>query len=193
MRRGNHELIHQNWIPAPGVRVSFSVKHDGENIYLFYFVEEPHLRAVNKGFNTPVWEDSCVEFFISFEGEEGYYNFEINCIGTLLAAYGPNRQDRQPLAGELLNSIITESSLGSEPIGDIPGPASWDLFIRIPSSTFQYSKATRRGLQGLRGTGNFYKCGDLLPDPHFISWNRVDLPEPDFHRPEFFGTIVFQK
>ncbi|MDE6269894.1 MAG: hypothetical protein K2M12_03440, partial [Muribaculaceae bacterium] len=38
---------------------------------------------------------------------------------------------------------------------------------------------------------NFYKCGDLLSTPHFLSWNRVDTPHPDFHRPEYFGAIKF--
>ncbi|WP_449033796.1 carbohydrate-binding family 9-like protein, partial [Prevotella sp.] len=26
---------------------------------------------------------------------------------------------------------------------------------------------------------------------HFLSWNPIDLPAPDFHRPDFFGEIRF--
>jgi hypothetical protein len=39
---------------------------------------------------------------------------------------------------------------------------------------------------------NFYKCGDLTAHPHFLSWNPIDLPKPDFHRPEFFGTLTLK-
>ncbi|HEX8038127.1 MAG TPA: carbohydrate-binding family 9-like protein [Chryseosolibacter sp.] len=38
---------------------------------------------------------------------------------------------------------------------------------------------------------DFYKCGDNLPEPHFITWNDVKAPKPDFHLPEFFGRINF--
>ncbi len=39
---------------------------------------------------------------------------------------------------------------------------------------------------------NFYKCGDKQHTPHFLSWNKIDLPEPCFHCPEFFGKILFE-
>ncbi len=38
---------------------------------------------------------------------------------------------------------------------------------------------------------NFYKCADLSAHPHFLSWNKVDVPTPNFHLPEFFGTLYF--
>ena len=41
--------------------------------------------------------------------------------------------------------------------------------------------------------GNFYKCGDLLQVPHFLSWNPIQLPKPCFHCPEFFGELIFKK
>ena len=46
-------------------------------------------------------------------------------------------------------------------------------------------------LDGRTMRANFYKCGDLLPRPHFLSWNAISLPRPDFHCPEFFGTLRF--
>ena len=39
--------------------------------------------------------------------------------------------------------------------------------------------------------GNFYKCADETMNPHFVSWSPIDLPEPNFHCPEFFGNIHF--
>lgn len=39
---------------------------------------------------------------------------------------------------------------------------------------------------------NFYKCGDKLQTPHFLSWNPINLEKPNFHCPEFFGTLNFE-
>ena len=40
--------------------------------------------------------------------------------------------------------------------------------------------------------GNFYKCGDLTAHPHFLSWNPINTPKPDFHRPDFFGELILK-
>ena len=32
---------------------------------------------------------------------------------------------------------------------------------------------------------------DLTQQEHYLAWNRVACAEPDFHRPEFFGELVF--
>lgn len=44
---------------------------------------------------------------------------------------------------------------------------------------------------GQRAAGNFYKCGDETEFPHYGAWSPVRTLSPDFHRPEFFGTLVF--
>ncbi len=46
-------------------------------------------------------------------------------------------------------------------------------------------------LAGLECTGNFTKCGEGLPQPHFLSWSDSLAEEPDFHRMEYFGRINF--
>ncbi|MDY3247127.1 MAG: carbohydrate-binding family 9-like protein, partial [Prevotella sp.] len=28
--------------------------------------------------------------------------------------------------------------------------------------------------------------------PHFLSWAPIQLPAPDFHRPDFFGQLLFE-
>ena len=37
---------------------------------------------------------------------------------------------------------------------------------------------------------NFYKCGDETETVHYGCWSPIETPEPDFHRPEYFGRIV---
>lgn len=186
-----HPIGHQNWVSAEGVKVSFSIGHDGLNIYLLYQVEEPQVRAVNTAFNAPVWEDSCVEFFFSPSGNNTYYyNFEFNAIGTVLGGYGKDRHQREQLPDSVLTKVETSPSLGKEPIAGIWGEIQWDLQVKIPVEVLVFNKI--EDLSGLTGHGNFYKCGDKLENPHFLSWEPVRTPNPDFHLPVHFGQLSFQ-
>ena len=60
----------------------------------------------------------------------------------------------------------------------------------IPVSTFFLHKISGLGGRYLRA--NFYKCGDLLSKPHFLSWQPITLPKPDFHQPSFFGLLKME-
>ena len=57
---------------------------------------------------------------------------------------------------------------------------------------FGPSREGRERAHGLHVKGNVYKCGDMLPHPHFLSFFPINLPKPDFHRPDFFGDVVFE-
>ena len=39
---------------------------------------------------------------------------------------------------------------------------------------------------------NFYKCGDLTPQEHYLSWNPMTSETPAFHRPCDFGLLTFE-
>ncbi|MEN8155454.1 MAG: carbohydrate-binding family 9-like protein [Bacteroidota bacterium] len=187
---GRYLLEHANWVPSGSVRVHFDILHDGSSIFLKYFVREPQVRAVNSAFNSPVWEDSCVEFFISLDGEDIYYNFEFNAIGTVLGGAGRDRNSRDWLPVEVLEKIETKPSLGRDVIESLEEETSWTLEVRLPVSVLCHSKID--DLSGVKATANFYKCGDKLKQPHFISWKPVLTEKPDFHRPEYFGELVFE-
>ena len=64
------------------------------------------LRALNTEDNGSQWEDSCVEVFIENPDGSEYYNFEINPIGKILAAKGPNRNDRVKRPAEEMEEIL---------------------------------------------------------------------------------------
>ena len=190
LHKGEHILAHQNWVPGGGTKVSFSICHDGSSIFLYYEVKEKEVRAVNTAINSSVWEDSCVEFFLSLEEDsENYYNFEINAIGTVLGAYGPDRNQREWLAGSLLSKVETIPSLGRIPFENRETAAPWNIQIRIPLEVLTHSDL--KNLSGTDGYGNFYKCGDKLKQPHFLSWKPVLTSTPDFHTSRYFGHLSF--
>jgi hypothetical protein len=47
-------------------------------------------------------------------------------------------------------------------------------------------------VKGKKMRGNFYKCGDELSVPHFVSWTKINTPNPSFHVPECFGGLEFE-
>ncbi len=183
-------LSHANWVPAEGVSVSFDIRHRGTSILLKYLVQEPQVRAVNTEYNSPVWEDSCVEFFLALEGDSSYYNFEFNAIGTFLGAFGPDRHQRKPIPEESLELIQVTPSLGREAITNMEGNVSWELDIILPLKSLIHHEFT--DIVGVKARANFYKCGDKLEKPHFLSWNPVLTSTPDFHRPSYFGSLEFE-
>ena len=186
---GEQAISYQNWQEANDVHVKFAIRHDEYSIYLIYQVEEPQVRAVNTGFNSPVWEDSCVEFFLAVGGDDGYYNFEMNAIGTILGAFGIDRNKRFHLADSLLSQIETSPSLGRKPIENLEQRTRWSMQLIIPIRVLHFSNI--KNLTGVDAHANFYKCGDKLKKPHYLSWKPVLSSTPDFHTPKYFGQIYF--
>lgn len=174
---------------APEVAVRMVTTRKG--LLIHYHVTEQTVAAVAEIDNGKVWEDSCVEFF-SIPANDGiYYNMECNCAGTLLVGAGKNREGRLRAPLEVLEKVERWSSLGCEPFKEKQGPFTWDVVLSVPYTTFFLHNITT--LEGETIRGNFYKCGDKLQQPHFLSWNPIKLPKPNFHCPDFFGILHFEK
>ncbi|MBI5094405.1 MAG: carbohydrate-binding family 9-like protein, partial [Candidatus Hydrogenedentes bacterium] len=67
--------------------VCVRVLHDGANVYLHFQVSDRYVRCTRTDFQSMVCNDSCVEFFVQPKPDKGYFNFEVNAIGTLLVSY----------------------------------------------------------------------------------------------------------
>ena len=122
-------------------------------------------------------------------GNNEYWNFEFNCIGTLNGSHRVQRDKPTRLTPEELTSVKRYASCGSEPINEQDGTYCWDLTVSIPLS-----------LVGLDGEalpefikGNFYKCSGKSRHRHYVSWNPIDDDKPNFHRPDCFGKIWFKQ
>ena len=133
---------------------------------------------------------SCVEFFSIPAGDGIYYNIECNCIGTILIGAGPARNGREHAPKEVTALVQRWSSLGNEPFEERVDDTTWEVALIIPYAAF--FKHQIQSLDGKEVKANFYKCGDELQTPHFLSWNPIKIEKPDFHRPDFFGTLEFE-
>src|SRR5665647_2531719 len=168
-------------------RVHFAMAYGTDSIFLKYYVNEKFIRAAHGAANNAVYQDACVEFFIRFGDEKPYYNFEFNCIGTMLIGYGETKTERVLLSDQLISQIKYQSVINNDrPDSD----QYWELTVAIPFTLFGYNDLFF--ITGKKCRANFYKCGDNLPTPHFITWSNISWPEPNFHLPEFFGTLHFQ-
>ncbi|NTS43272.1 hypothetical protein HRG84_20490 [Flavisolibacter sp. BT320] len=185
---GRNKIGHAPWATTyPSMpAVQFSIAYSNDNFYLQFDVEEDFIRAANGKANEPVYEDSCVEFFISLDGGDIYYNFEFNAIGTVLASYGASKTDRQFLPLSLVDQVESQSTIRRLAKSLV---VSWQLTVVIPFTVFQNHPSLT--LSGKICKANFYKCGDLLPEPHFLCWSPVHNETPNFHLPQYFGTLSF--
>ncbi len=171
-------------------KVSFKLFHDGENLYIKFDVTENDIHTlVTEDFGR-IWTDPCVEFFVSPEGNMDYYNFECTCIGKMLLGWHPAGEAKEDASLDVLGTIKRIPSLGYENFTLREGENRWSIIEIIPASTLFRSNV--ESWNGKKMRANFYKCGDNLPTPHFISWNAIEWPEPSFHRPEFFGELDFE-
>ena len=168
---------------------SFKIFHDGTNIYLQFEVTEKDIHSkITEDFGE-VWTDPCVEMFIAPDSDT-YYNFECTCIGKMLVACHATGKETERMPLDTLATIKRIPTLGIDNFDLREGENSWSIIEIIPATTLFNHKI--ESWDGKRMRANFYKCGDNLPTPHFLSWNKIDYPRPNFHLPEYFGEIQFE-
>jgi hypothetical protein len=129
-----------------------------------------------------VYKDSCLEFFFSPAGDKRYFNFEFNPAGSMYLGFGTDRHHsvRQVIPSYkdlFLVRPFTENTF-------------WGIEFCIPLSFMQIYHPSLKLEKGREFRGNFYKCGEETKIPHYIVWNPIDTPGPDFHRTEFFGNLI---
>ena len=198
-----HRLDCLNWEAGWPYKplVEFRLWHTGDVLHLEYRVDEQTVRAVETSDGHDVYKDSCVEFFFQpLTDDPHYYNFEFNAAGTMVCSWRTGRMDPEDAPAEVLASVKREvaldggafaSSQEGNRVGFEERPASgpWSLRAEIPVEALWRSGI--RSFAGLRARGNFYKCGDGLKVPHFVTFAPIDTATPDYHRPEFFTELEF--
>ena len=159
------------------------VKDKGFQVLLTCYESAPLQRY--KNFMDPVWTDSCLEFFANFapQNTDCYLNFEMNSAGAWLVGFGPRRDGR----------VVPEcfQNYQKPPKATVEADRwSVKLFLELDVLKELFGDFTPE--DGYRFRGNFFKCGDETPAEHYLSWNPIEIEEPDFHRPDFFGDFVIR-
>jgi hypothetical protein len=123
------------------------------------------------------------------EGNGIYYNLEFNGIGTCLMGTGTARENSVRANPGIISKIRRLSSVGEKPVTERVGKYEWTIVIAIPFEIFFHHKI--KELKGKTFRANFYKCGDMLSVPHYVTWNPVGTEKPDYHQPAYFGILKF--
>lgn len=129
--------------------------------------------------NSPVCLESCMEFFFCPNIDTGwYFNFELNALGALNFSFCKSRSERVRCTEET-------SVFDIRPQLKADG---WSISFKIP---FDFIKKYA-GDFTTQMRGNFQKCGSNTGHKHYGVWNAIETPTPDFHRPEYFGSLRFE-
>lgn len=154
---------------------------------------EKEIKTVYSNVNDPVYEDSCVEFFFSpiLSKEKNYMNFEINAIGTYLIGFGPYNGDRIRITNEDINTFSINTSVTEESVKNYEEDF-WTITITLPFTFIEKYFGKLNFHSGYKFKGNFYKCGDKTKFSHYGCWNLINNDVPNFHLPDFFGTLVLE-
>lgn len=171
------------WKPDAGIRAFGRFCFNDEALGVSLRAAEREIRAAYTAPLSPVCRDSCLEFFFMQENEDRYFNFEINPNGCLYIGFGHGRKDSTALYREGMSSLFKINTAGTADGWEVSYwiPLS---FLRLFCPGFTFSGRLR---------ANVYKCGDDTVRPHYLSWSPVLSDTPDFHRPEDFGIMAFQK
>jgi len=175
-------------------KISVQCQYTDKYLYVRFHVKENFILAKYSKHQGSVWQDSCVEFFVSPDNLK-YFNFEINCIGTILLCHGKNRHNRKAVDEANINCLKISTSLPRGKIIDEAVKCPYTGYVveyAIPFSLFTKYSGIKTPSKDTIWKANFYKCGDMTPEPSWGSWSPVNTEQPDFHRPEFFGNIIFE-
>jgi hypothetical protein len=181
-------------VPEFKPEAQVKMMYDKDNIYLIFKVKDKNVRCITNKINGPVWQDSAVEFFFSPDAGSPllYFNLETNCGGTPLLNYNIiPRKESKKLTDDEIKQIEIAHSLPEIIDPEINEPVTWTLEYKIPLSLLEkYSKVTHPA-KGVEWRANFYKIAENSTNPHYITWSKIENQKPNFHLPQFFGSLKF--
>lgn len=170
----------EGFLPIP-YPTEVALSWSDEGLSVRFESREWPLRATHTVCNGEICEDSCMELFFTPNEQGGaYLNIEANPFGVSHVGLGEEREGRRLLdiEGEGLR-IETHIRYGE----------GWSLGLFIPFSFIDRYLAPRTSVWRF----NCYKCGDLTVKEHYATLAPVGTPEPDYHRPEYFATLLFSE
>ena len=156
--------------------------YDDQALYVRLQAAETDIRGEHTGLLDEICEDSCLEFFFCpMEGDSRYFNIEVNPNAAIHIAFGTNRHNSIRQVGKVapIQPQVEKTTDG------------WTLTYSIPYRFLQLYFPGFAPKAGDKMRANFYKCGDKTVNPHYLCWNPIDTPNPDYHLSQFFGELIF--
>ena len=179
------DISDAEWTDSFGISAHAQLCHDDQAVYVRMWAEEQDIRATYTP-DDPLakcYEDSCLEFFLSPVADDArYLNFEFNPNCALCNEIGAQKQNRI----RLLPDAETLAAASARMEG------GWEIIYRVPFDYIRTLDPAFNPGPGLQLRGNFYKCGNLTANKHYLTWNHIDSDTPTFHVPHSFGSLVLE-
>jgi len=166
---------------------------DDRALYVQFVCEDRHIFAQVTELNGPVCEDSCVELFAMPQPDRqaNYFNLEMNCCGVFLLGWGPGRGGRRRVTPELAERFQVATSVPGPTKAEAADDDGWWAVAALPWDVLgAFTDLALPPAAGDVWRANLYRCGGAS-EPQFACWNPIEAPQPDFHRPEYFGELRF--
>ena len=190
LKLAHHMGKHPDHFPHVQVKLAY----DEAALYAIFQVADRYVRALTQNYQDAVFYDSCVEFFFTPGDDEalGYFNLEMNCGGTALFHHQTGRRENDvAVSATDFEKVRLAHTLPKIVDPEIEENVNWVVEYYLPFEILTHYTPVVQPKQGVTWKVNFYKCADGSSHPHWLSWSPVNAPEPDFHRPEFFGILRF--
>ena len=184
----NFEITHLLWgtkaIPKTYGKIACWKNH-GFLVEMICEEADP-LRTYTK-MNDPVSLDSGMEAFLSLWADHTplYVNVEMNANGATLMQYGTERANRIFFTEEQIRICQPQAVIEEN---------YWKISFFLPLELLEEIGGPIPQTSGTKIACNFYKVceGGSAEQIHYASYAPVDVPKPDFHRPEFFSTGILK-
>lgn len=166
-------------------------------LYVFFRVRDKYIRCLRADYQSGVCRDSCVEFFVEPKRNKGYFNFEINCGGTMLLYYCDNPDKEtgrvriiEEVPRDLGATVRIYHSMPKIVYPEVEFEAVWKIEYFIPFKLFEHYLGPLGKINGQVWRANFYKCADECSHPHWASWAPLH-GKVSFHLPQYFAPLQF--
>jgi hypothetical protein len=83
-------------------------------------------------------------------------------------------------------------SLPQKVFPEIVEDITWTIEFKLPFKILKQYAGISHPESGVKWKANFYKTASTTGNPHYLTWSHVDNPKPDFHLPQYFGSLVFK-
>lgn len=172
----------QLWDTQTDITAQAKLCYDEEALYVHLSAVEANIRAEENGPLGSPCQDSCLEFFFApMEGDSRYFNIEFSPTGCFYLGFGSNRHN--------LMRLLPEETLFTPQINRTK--TGWDITYSVPFSFIRQFFPGFTAEAGKAIRANFYKCGDLTVNEHYLSWNPITDPVPNYHLPAYFAPLYF--
>jgi hypothetical protein len=175
-------------------KAQFRLQYSPKSLQVIFRVQDRYVRSIVRSYGGPVWRDACVEFLFSpsADASTGYFNVETNCGGIALVAHQRARDvNREIIDGREVRRLSVAHTMPAFVEPEMTSPVDWVLAYCLPYNLLAARSSMLHPRPGVEWRANFYKCAEHNSHPHWGCWSPIVAAKPEYHLPEYFGTLEF--